>query len=32
LSESAPWLHLLIGFDVIFVTAGILVFDWVVES
>jgi heme exporter protein B len=32
LSESAPWLHLLIGFDVIFVTAAILVFDWVVES
>ncbi len=31
-SESLPWLHLLIGFDVIFATAGILVFDWVVES
>lgn len=31
-SESLPWLHLLIGFDVIFCTAGILVFDWVVES
>jgi heme exporter protein B len=31
-SESLPWLHLLIGFDVIFFTAGILVFEWVVES
>ena len=31
-SESLPWLHLLIGFDVIFATAGILVFEWVVES
>ncbi len=30
--ESLPWLHLLIGFDVIFLTAGILVFEWVVES
>ena len=29
--ESLPWLHLLIGFDVIFLTAGILVFEWVVE-
>jgi heme exporter protein B len=31
-SESLPWMHLLIGFDVIFATAGILVFEWVVES
>jgi heme exporter protein B len=31
-SESLPWLHLLIGFDVIFSTVGILVFEWVVES
>ncbi|HEY2988919.1 MAG TPA: heme exporter protein CcmB [Candidatus Binatia bacterium] len=31
-SESLPWLHLLIGFDVIFSTAGILVFEWVIES
>jgi heme exporter protein B len=30
--ESLPWLHLLIGFDLIFSTAGILVFEWVVES
>jgi heme exporter protein B len=30
-SESQPWLHLLIGFDVIFLTAGILVFEWVIE-
>lgn len=31
-SESLPWLHLLIGFDVIFSTAGILVFEWAVEN
>ncbi len=31
-AEALPWLNMLIAFDVIFVTAGILVFDWVVES
>jgi heme exporter protein B len=31
-SESLPWLHLLIGFDLIFSTAGMLVFEWVIES
>ena len=30
--ESLPWLRLLIGFDVIFLTAGILVFEWVIEA
>ncbi|MGH7770463.1 MAG: heme exporter protein CcmB [Candidatus Binatia bacterium] len=30
-SEALPWLHLLIGFDVIFSTAGVLVFEWIVE-
>lgn len=30
--QSLPWLHLLVGFDVIFLTAGVLVFDWVVEA
>ena len=29
---GAPWLRLLLGFDVIFVTAGVLIFDWVFES
>ncbi len=31
-AESLPWLNMLIAFDVIFLTAGILVFEWVVES
>ena len=31
-AEALPWLNMLIAFDVIFLTAGILVFDWVVES
>ena len=31
LGESLPWLRLLIGFDVIFFTVGILIFDWVVD-
>ncbi|MGH7886482.1 MAG: heme exporter protein CcmB, partial [Candidatus Binatia bacterium] len=26
------WLRLLLGFDVIFLTVGILIFDWVIES
>jgi len=29
--ESLPWLRLLLGFDVIFVTVGILIFEWVIE-
>jgi len=32
LGDAAHWLRLLIGFDVIFLTIGILVFDWVVET
>jgi heme exporter protein B len=31
LGDSLPWLRLLIGFDVIFLTVGILIFDWVVD-
>jgi heme exporter protein B len=31
LGDSAQWLRLLIGFDVIFLTVGILIFDWVIE-
>ena len=27
-----PWLRLLFGFDVIFLTVGVLIFDWVIES
>lgn len=30
--DAAPWLRLLAGFDVIFLTAGVLIFDWVIES
>lgn len=30
--DAALWLRLLIGFDVIFLTAGVLIFDWVIES
>jgi heme exporter protein B len=30
--DAAPWLRLLLGFDVIFLTVGVLVFDWVIES
>jgi heme exporter protein B len=32
IEDAAPWLRLLIGFDVIFATAGVLIFDWVIES
>ena len=32
MTEAMPWLRLLIGFDVIFLTIGILIFDWVIES
>jgi heme exporter protein B len=30
--ELLPWLRLLIGFDVIFITVGFLVFEWVIEG
>jgi len=30
--DAAPWLRLLFGFDVIFLTLGVLLFDWVIES
>ena len=30
--EALPWLRLLIGFDVIFVTLGVLIFDWIIEA
>ena len=30
--DATPWLRLLIGFDVIFLTIGVLIFDWVIES
>ena len=29
---AASWLKLLFGFDVIFMTVGVLIFDWVIES
>lgn len=32
IGEALPWLRLLIGFDVIFLTAGILIFDAVIET
>jgi len=32
LQETLPWLRLLIGFDVIFLTAGFLIFEWVIEA
>jgi heme exporter protein B len=32
LGDAVPWLRLLIGFDVIFLTVGILFFDWVVDE
>jgi heme exporter protein B len=31
IGDAAPWLRLLIGFDVIFLTLGILIFDWVID-
>jgi heme exporter protein B len=31
LGAAVPWLRLLVGFDVIFLTVGLLIFDWVVE-
>ena len=30
--EAVAWIRLLIGFDVIFLTAGFLIFEWVIES
>ncbi len=30
--EALSWIRLLIGFDVIFLTAGFLIFEWVIES
>jgi heme exporter protein B len=30
--DAQPWLRLLLGFDVIFLTAGVLIFDWVIEA
>ncbi|MGZ8477347.1 MAG: heme exporter protein CcmB [Candidatus Binatia bacterium] len=32
ITAAMPWLRLLTGFDVIFLTIGILIFDWVIES
>ena len=32
LGEALPWLRLLLGFDVIFLTLGVLLFDHVIES
>jgi hypothetical protein len=32
LDDAVPWLRLLLGFDVIFLTVGVLIFDWVIES
>ena len=31
IGDALPWLRLLIGFDVIFLTLGVLVFEWVLE-
>lgn len=30
--ETFPWLRLLLGFDLIFLTAGFLIFEWVIEA
>ena len=30
--ESLTWFHLLVGFDLIFLTAGIILFEWVIEA
>jgi heme exporter protein B len=30
--EALSWLRLLLGFDVIFLTAGFLIFEWVIEA
>jgi len=31
LGDAVQWLRLLIGFDVIFLTVGVLLFDWVID-
>ena len=31
LNDALPWLRLLVGFDVIFLTVGVLIFDWLIE-
>jgi heme exporter protein B len=31
IGAAAPWLRLLLGFDVIFLTLGVLIFDWVID-
>jgi heme exporter protein B len=31
IGDALPWLRLLIGFDVIFVTLGVLIFDWIID-
>jgi hypothetical protein len=31
IGDAMPWLRLLLGFDVIFLTVGVLIFDWVVD-
>jgi heme exporter protein B len=31
IGDAVPWLRLLLGFDVIFVTVGILIFDWAID-
>ena len=31
LGDALPWLRLLVGFDVIFLNVGVLIFDWVIE-
>jgi heme exporter protein B len=30
--DQVGWLRLLLGFDVIFLTVGVLIFDWAIES
>jgi heme exporter protein B len=32
IGNQAGWLRLLLGFDVIFLTVGVLIFDWVIEN
>jgi heme exporter protein B len=32
IGDAMHWLRLLLGFDVIFMTAGVLIFDWVIEN
>lgn len=30
--ELLPWVHMLVAFDVIFLTVGFLIFEWVIET